>query len=302
MALDRQSIERRDFPISRRGYEPDAVDAHLETLAEGVEAIRASARRRSERLAAAASEQVRSIVEAAESSAYELQRRAESEARDARREARLDADRTHRQSREQARELVAHVEAASSRLLGQLDEVEREQSALVDSLRSGGRRLRSELETLERALAEEERPTPARADVSAPAQVPFQEEPPPPFAAPDPVLDEPRDDAPSVFTEPPAAPEPEYAEPPMEHAVEDHVSAPEPEPVAPVPPPAGPEPHVAPASEPPAEADGESERLIALNMVLNGSPREETERYLNENFGHADRGAMLQDLYASLGS
>jgi len=69
-----------------------------------------------------------------------------------------------------------------------------------------------------------------------------------------------------------------------------------------VPPPAGPEPQGAPASEPPAEADGESERLIALNMVLNGSPREETERYLNENFGHADRGAMLQDLYASLGS
>lgn len=299
MALDRQSIERRDFPISRRGYEPDAVDAHLDTLADGVEAIRASARRRSERLAAAASEQVRSIVEAAESSAYELQRRAESEARDARREARLDADRTHRQSREQARELVAHVEAASSRLLGQLDEVEREQSALVDSLRSGGRRLRSELETLERALAEEERPTPARADVSAPARVPFQEEPPPTFAAPDPVLDEPRDDAPSVFTEPPTAPEPEFVEPPpMEHAVEDHT----PELDVAAPPPAGPEPHVAPGAEAPAEADSESERLIALNMVLNGSPREETERYLNENFGHADRGAMLQDLYASLGS
>jgi len=35
--LDRQRIERRDFPVSRRGYDPAAVDAHLRDLAENVE-------------------------------------------------------------------------------------------------------------------------------------------------------------------------------------------------------------------------------------------------------------------------
>jgi len=35
--LDRQRIERRDFPVSRRGYDPAAVDAHLRDLAETVE-------------------------------------------------------------------------------------------------------------------------------------------------------------------------------------------------------------------------------------------------------------------------
>ena len=65
MALDRQSIEKKDFPIGRRGYDPDAVDAHLRMLADEIDELKRSARRRSESLAAAASEQVRSIVEAA---------------------------------------------------------------------------------------------------------------------------------------------------------------------------------------------------------------------------------------------
>ena len=33
MALDRQSIEKKDFPVGRRGYEPEAVDAHLSAIA-----------------------------------------------------------------------------------------------------------------------------------------------------------------------------------------------------------------------------------------------------------------------------
>ena len=46
MALDRQSIEKRDFPIGRRGYDPDAVDAHLALLADEVENLRRSSRQR----------------------------------------------------------------------------------------------------------------------------------------------------------------------------------------------------------------------------------------------------------------
>ena len=48
------------------------------------------------------------------------------------------------------------------------------------------------------------------------------------------------------------------------------------------------------------EDDVEGARLIALNMALNGTPREETDRYLAENFDLADRDALLDEVYASV--
>ena len=49
-----------------------------------------------------------------------------------------------------------------------------------------------------------------------------------------------------------------------------------------------------------AGADGsEGARLIALNMALNGTPREETAAYLDENFDLADQDAILDEVYAS---
>ena len=47
MPLDRQDIERRDFPIGRRGYEPEAVDEHLANVAEELETLQRQAQRRS---------------------------------------------------------------------------------------------------------------------------------------------------------------------------------------------------------------------------------------------------------------
>ena len=47
--------------------------------------------------------------------------------------------------------------------------------------------------------------------------------------------------------------------------------------------------------------DSEGARLIALNMALNGTPREETDRYLEENFQLADRAALLDEVYARVG-
>ena len=67
--------------------------------------------------------------------------------------------------------------------------------------------------------------------------------------------------------------------------------APEPAPAAE----AAPEP---PAADPGADAEGA--RLIALNMALNGQPREEADRYLAENFELGDRAALLDDVYASV--
>src|SRR5271155_2162584 len=61
MPLDRQSIEKKDFPIGRRGYDPEAVDAHLTWIAREIEELKLSSRRRTETLATSASEQAREI-------------------------------------------------------------------------------------------------------------------------------------------------------------------------------------------------------------------------------------------------
>ena len=46
--------------------------------------------------------------------------------------------------------------------------------------------------------------------------------------------------------------------------------------------------------------DVEGARLIALNMALNGQSREETDKYLAENFDLSDRAALLDEVYATV--
>src|SRR5205823_777272 len=100
---------------------------------------------------------------------------------------------------------------------------------------------------------------------------------------------------PAGFPEPEPEPEPWAApEPPPE-------PTPEPEPLY-EPPPAPAEPPLAePAPTPGAGDDTEGARLIALNMALNGTPRDETDRYLAENFNLADRQALLDEVYSRVG-
>jgi DivIVA domain-containing protein len=73
-----------------------------------------------------------------------------------------------------------------------------------------------------------------------------------------------------------------------------------------------PEPAAAAAdAEPPANGtappdarpeDEEDARIVALDMALAGTPREETERYLADHYALADPGALLDDVYALAGS
>jgi hypothetical protein len=64
-----------------------------------------------------------------------------------------------------------------------------------------------------------------------------------------------------------------------------------------------PEPQPEPEPEPQAKPDDEeAARLVALDMALAGTPREETERYLAEHYTLADPGAILDDVYALAGS
>jgi hypothetical protein len=48
-------------------------------------------------------------------------------------------------------------------------------------------------------------------------------------------------------------------------------------------------------------SSGEGARVIALNMALRGTPRDETARYLAENFELDDPDALLDDVYARVG-
>jgi hypothetical protein len=71
----------------------------------------------------------------------------------------------------------------------------------------------------------------------------------------------------------------------------------EPEPV-PEPEP-DPDPIVEDSTPPVAQGEGvEGARVIALNMALNGSSRDETARYLSENFRLDDPDALLDEVYA----
>ncbi len=87
----------------------------------------------------------------------------------------------------------------------------------------------------------------------------------------------------------PARPEPEPAEP-------------EPAEAEPEPDPAELAPAASPAAGPPSGDGHEGARVIALNMALNGSPREETARYLDENFELENPEALLDEVYARAGS
>jgi DivIVA protein len=259
LALDRQSIEKRDFPVGRRGYETEAVDAHLAVLADEYESLRRSSRRRTESLATAASEQVRAIVEAAESSAAEIQRQAEGEAREIGADAKRDAEQTRTRAAGEAREHVEHVSAATDTMLQRLEAMDSELNALVESLRTGANRLVADLSLLRGNMDELRSAAVGGGAPSVAAVVEIEAE----------ELVEPEDALEDLE-------ERESSTSSLE-AVEERETA--------------------PASAADADA-AEGARLIALHMALNGTPRNETARYLEENFDLADRDALLDEVYS----
>jgi hypothetical protein len=125
VALDRDSIVRRDFPTQRRGYDPAAVEAHLAALAGEIEALQTRASGPAS-LSEQAGEQVRAIVQAAERSAEEIRAKASTEA----------ADR------------VAHVTEAAERLRGRVEQMEADVTRAMGELRDQARRLAADLEGL----------------------------------------------------------------------------------------------------------------------------------------------------------
>src|SRR5919202_5462708 len=153
--MDREAIQRPNFPVARRGYDQAAVDAHLRRVADDRGPVPAGAPAAT--LAAGTSEQVRVILEAAERSAAEL---------------REDAGR-------QASEHVARVGEAAAALLRRLDELQGELDTLLDGVRRGAERLARGLGELQEEVAGvEPPPAPELAAVEPPAEEPAAPEPP----------------------------------------------------------------------------------------------------------------------------
>jgi DivIVA domain-containing protein len=127
MALDRLTVTRTDFPLSRRGYDRIAVDRHLDEIAREIEGLR-----RPTSIGAATSEQVQSILDAAEAGAAEIERRAWEEAgrvQDA-------ADQALARARGQVEALRAASHALRERLESLLAEVDALEGTLADTTAS----------------------------------------------------------------------------------------------------------------------------------------------------------------------
>jgi DivIVA domain-containing protein len=251
VALDRQTIMRDDFPSNRRGYDPAAVDAHLDRIADEVDEMRRRAAAPAP-LSAQAGEQVKGIVEAAERGAQEIRDAAQAE----------------------AREHVANVTAAADRLRERIEQMESDMTQLIVDLREGADRLRGDLDELQAgtdALSAADGAA-APAAPAAPAAQPEAAAPPQAAAAPEAA-------APAT---PAAAPEPAAPATPA--------AAPEPAAVA--------TPAAAPA---PKNGDSAAARIVALDMALSGTSREDTDRYLAENYDLPDRAALLDEVYAAAG-
>ena len=173
---------------------------------------------------------------------------------------------------EAAQEIDAQLEraeAVAARLSERAHQIEASLERLADSMREEVSALKADLEEL-RAVGEGV----AEARTTAADDAAEEPEPAAPEAAP-------------------AATAPVLAEPDRESA--------EPEPALPEP--AEPESTASPATPGPPIGDGhEGARVIALNMALNGSPREETARYLDENFELDDPEALLDEVYARVRS
>jgi hypothetical protein len=278
LALDRQTIEKRDFPIGRRGYEPAIVDAHLAKIAREIEELKraqASASSAAQpasggtSLAAVASAQVQAIVEAAESSAAAIERDAREHAEQVAQDAAREAQRTRDQAIERSQDHVGKVHEATALMLQRVDAMESELSALVESLRTGANRLNADLSLLSGNMGElydaAGQPTAPPARTAAPP-------PPPPIeeVLVEEILVVELDEEPELADEPVVAAEPARG-----------ASA-------------------AADPDPGDESDVEGARLIALNMALNGQSRAETDKYLADNFDLSDRAALLDEVYATV--
>jgi DivIVA domain-containing protein len=294
--LDRHYIERKDFTVARRGYEQEEVDLHLRQLADAIAELKAQLKATPAGVAGAAAEQVRQIVEAAEESAAQIEERASSEARrvteDASRRARETRERADQESAEQ----LQRVQETAAKMLERAGALEKELDTLVSGIHEGAgglvERMRGGAGDLEGELMS------IRQELLTVR--PVDPEPEPELAAA--TEDE---FAPTGGNWPSAAERATHggngaAQEPL--AEEPAPAETEPAAVTELPTPDSQLPTATPQGGALGGAGPEGARLVALNMALNGTPREEAARYLADNFQLEDQDAILDDVYSRIGA
>ncbi|MEH3053484.1 MAG: DivIVA domain-containing protein [Patulibacter minatonensis] len=282
MTLDRQSIEKRDFPIARRGYDPAGVDAHLARISDELEQLRRENDRASTGgVAGNAATHVQQIVEAAESTAEQLMREAQSEAAELRERAAGDAQRARQEALEESREHVSKVAEATTRMMQRVEAMDSELGAMTESLRTGVNRLVADLALLEGNIADLHEQHGGVAPVAGgglaltkggtAAALPEPEPGPATDAEVIGTETDPEFDASDVVAA-------ELSEPAVDLEVDGRN-----------------------AGDQPGDRDQEaSARLIALDLALGGADREQIKAEITDLFALGNVDELLDDVFASI--
>ncbi len=147
-----KDVVRNDFPISRRGYDPAAVDAYLERLSAR---LKEAVEHDDVPIARSVSEQVAGIVGAAEKTAAEMHRKADE-----------DTSRILAQAAADSRAHVQRAEQSSKTLLSEISSLRERGQKLFEDLEASGRgfvdglhNLREDVSTFRGEAAEDAKPT-----------------------------------------------------------------------------------------------------------------------------------------------
>lgn len=281
MTLDRQSIEKRDFPIARRGYDPAGVDAHLARIADDLDQLRRETDRAATGgVAGSASTHVQAIVEAAESTAERLLREAQAEASELRERAAGDAQRARQEALEESREHVTKVGEQTTRMLQRVEAMDGELGSMIENLRTGVNRLVADLALLEGNIADLHEQHGGVAPVSVSSSAGFAEDT---DLAPGPDTDA---DVVATETDPevdisPIAPAGRAAPDSVDAGLADLVSG-------------------DPAPQDTQRDQEASARLIALDLALGGSDRDQIKEELEQLFTLPDVDRLLDDVFTSI--
>lgn len=272
MSLDRDEIFRDDFPTARKGYDPEAVRAHLRAIADAVrESVDAARDRTSTPLAETAADRVGSIIEAAERKATEIEA-----------DARGEAERIASAARAEAKEQVDRAQGAVARLVEQ-----------ADDLRSAVGKLGSEISS---QVSSKSQPPPASPQAETTPEVvpepPPIPEPPPREPEPQPPLIPEPQPPPSPVPEPPSVLEPQPPGPEIRAgspSTQDLIAQLR----------GGADASAAAATTSNGEeSDVAAARLVAMKMALEGASRDEIGRHLDDNYALAHPDKLLDDVLA----
>jgi DivIVA domain-containing protein len=270
-AMEREEIIRVDFPSTRRGYSPEAVEEHLTSVAEYVIAIAGA--ERATPASDLVAESAGAVLAAAETAAAEVLALAEVEAERMLAVARDEAERIRAAARSESEEAVS---AANLEASGRIEQAR----AAVEGLVAQADRLRAQVGALGRGLASSVPGAESTADARAEVEGDDDSE-----AEADADGAEPTEPTEEAAGEPEAGGEKAAAAPSNEDMIAELRAAP-----------GGPAPGAAPA------ADHGAARLVAMNMALDGASRDEIAREIEADFGSvSDVEALLDDVLGRVG-